>query len=550
VAACVFLLAGCGKEPVTPTVSSVPSGQETVTESKALSDFRAKIVDNTAQLAAAYLGYADIADFNELTDYLKENGFYERYPLLLEMTEEQFLRQEGGEFYLLVPAAKDISLTIYDCAADPDDYTLERGEKLLALESGQPVILQGNLSEIVPNLWAEVSAPGKETLQYIPSLSMMDNTLIPADGVYDCSDYEHLALIWEENLIDELPAFCGFWYGRAEDGDGNLLDLELGLWSDGFVNYSFGSPEGETLGYFEGSWEEADGVLTLNLQGGSVDSDSSTENLNCSFFWNEENHHLSLNHISGDSLLYGAEGVTLEFMFFYPYLLAGQWSATAPGRNWVYDLTLLEDGKCLFTISGFDEGPAIYEGYWSMDDTYTVYLDLSLCSGRHPENPEAEEIYGNYLAVKDDSVLTLSHEYGWILTLDMEEYGYQVFEFQNESSCVSIHSAEELSVNKEDCDWVIIDDTLPLEAAFCTMVPVEDFTLVSLLFSSDGTEFAVTELYHYGTLTPDRPLFVTLTDYGALPAYGVSFTDPDGVSRLFGITLSGNDGTLILTELS
>ena len=93
-----------------------------------------------------------------------------------------------------------------------------------------------------------------------------------------------------------------------------------------------------------------------------------------------------------------------------------------------------------------------------------------------------------------------------------------------------------------------------LEAAFCTMVPVEDFTVVSLFLQESGEDgelyFDVTELFDYGTLTPDRPLSVTLTIYGTMPSYGISFTDPSGIHHLYGVTMSGMDGSLELMEIN
>ena len=57
-------------------------------------------------------------------------------------------------------------------------------------------------------------------------------------------------------------------------------------------------------------------------------------------------------------------------------------------------------------------------------------------------------------------------------------------------------------------------------------------------------------LYAYGALTSENPIVVTLTDYGTVPAYGVSFVDPDGVERFYSIGISGMDGSLELLEFN
>ncbi len=313
-AACVLFLSSCGGEELPPDTSE----QE---KNDVLTEFRAEIEDDSAQIAVAHLGYTEQTDYEEITDYLETKGFFEYYPLLKTMTQEQFVQQEGGELYLVVPVSAETSLTVFECLVDEETWSTVAGEELFSLEAGEPVLLQGNVSEIVPNLWVKAKAEEKIVLEYAPCISMMDGTLSQADGVYDCSDY---------------------------------------------------------------------GLIFAAWNGGAGDID----------------------------------------------------------------------------VSG---------------------------------------------------------------------------------SCVSVHYAADLGIAWDDYDWVIVDDTLPLEAVFCTMVPVEDFTVVSLFWQED--RFEVTELFDYGTLIPEIPLCVILTDYGTIPSYGVSFVDPYGNPRLFGVTVSGMDGSLELTEI-
>ena len=134
----------------------------------------------------------------------------------------------------------------------------------------------------------------------------------------------------------------------------------------------------------------------------------------------------------------------------------------------------------------------------------------------------------------------------------MEGDGYEIFrdDLENASAGpVSVHYEQDIYADLSDCDRVIVDDTLPVDAVFCTMVPVEDFKVVSLLMQDD-LPFEVTDLYEHGTLEPDCPLIVTLTIYGTVPGYGISFIDPDGMYRVCGVTLSGLDGSLELVPLN
>lgn len=554
VIACMLLLTGCGGKTTTPSDSSPK--QEDV-ESEALASFRQEIGDENAVLAVAYLGYVDLTGYEDLTVYLEANGFYEIYPFLSELTDKQFLQQEGEELYLIVPAAKGISLTVFDCSVDEAKSVLARGAELLRLDADEPVILQGNVSEIVPNLWVAAEAGGKELVEYTPSLSGMDGSVVTAAGVYDCTDYGHLLSIWS-GPVDEVPIFCNTWYAQTADGDGLTRSLKLSLWYDGTAEYSYGIPNSDLLESFEGSWTEFDGVLTLDLYGGPVSYDGSplpgeAYSTVCSFEWDYQSRHLYLHHTDNGVLLYGTEGASFDFLPFDSYLLAGTWSASAPVRDWTYDLSLLENGECWFTISESDEELAFYEGWWYMSEDHYVHLDLGLNSGQHPENPEMEAISGTYLAERHDNTMELTFKSGHILTLGMEEHGWDAF-WTVPTSCVSVHYAADLGVAWDEYDWVIVDDTVPVEAIFCTMVPVDDFTVVSLSLqdvSEDGSiDFDATELFDYGTLTPESPLCVILTDYGTIPSYGVSFTDPNGAEKLYGVTVSGVDGSLELVEIN
>ena len=553
VIACMLLLTGCGGKTNVP---SDPSPKQEVVESEALASFRQEIGDETAVLAAAYLGYAELDGYEDLAVYLEANGFYDLYPFLPEMTEAQFVQQEGGEFYLVVPVSADTSLSVFDCAVDETTYELVQGEELLSLEAGQPVILQGNVSEIVSNLWVTAETAGEDPFEYTPCLSLMDGSLAKCDGVYDCSDYDHILSIWSGS-VDEVPVFCNTWYAQAVDGDGLTRAMKLSLWYDGTVEYSYGIPESAVLESFEGSWSESGGVLTLELYGGpggyeGEDAAEFAYDKLCSFEWDYQSRHLTLVHTDGDALLYGAEGAVFDFLPFDSYLLAGTWSATAPVRDWTYDLSLLENGECLFKISEDGRELALYEGWWFMTEEFYLSLDLGLSSGQHPENPEMTYLSGTYLAERVGNTMDLSFISGEILTLGMEEHGWDAFAMLSGESCVSVYYASDLGISWDEYDWVIVDDTVPVEAVFCTMVPVDNFKVVSLFLQGDGSEMAfdVTELFDYGTLTPEMPLCVILTDYGSIPSYGVSFTDPStGTERLFGVSVSGMDGSLELTEI-
>ena len=117
-----------------------------------------------------------------------------------------------------------------------------------------------------------------------------------------------------------------------------------------------------------------------------------------------------------------------------------------------------------------------------------------------------------------------------------------------------IDYAENVLGNYTEYDQFIYDDTEPVtRAVLYTDGVVKDLKFLSL--SNPGVDengmmtFDKTELFSHKYITKDRPMLVTLTFYGDIPTYGVSVTDAVGATICFAITMSGEDGSLILTEI-
>ncbi len=81
---------------------------------------------------------------------------------------------------------------------------------------------------------------------------------------------------------------------------------------------------------------------------------------------------------------------------------------------------------------------------------------------------------------------------------------------------------------------------------------VTDFSFLSLSIKdvdeNGKATFDTESLYKLDTLTEEKPLEVTLTFYGDSPAYGISYKDAQGVTKNYTVTISGEDGSVILTE--
>ena len=100
--------------------------------------------------------------------------------------------------------------------------------------------------------------------------------------------------------------------------------------------------------------------------------------------------------------------------------------------------------------------------------------------------------------------------------------------------------------------YIVDDSEYSTKILFTAEGEVTDFRLLSL-FVNDVDDngkmtFDTESLYELPTLEEDKPLEVTLTFYGDTPAYGISYKDGSGATKNFTVTLSGEDGSVILSE--
>ena len=117
-----------------------------------------------------------------------------------------------------------------------------------------------------------------------------------------------------------------------------------------------------------------------------------------------------------------------------------------------------------------------------------------------------------------------------------------------------IDYAENVLGNYTEYDQFIYDDTEPVPSAVLyTDGVVKDLKFLSLtnpnVDENGRMSFDKTELHSHKYITKDRPILITFTSYGTIPTYGVSVTDAVGDTVSFAITMNGEDGSLLLTEI-
>lgn len=239
-----------------------------------------------------------------------------------------------------------------------------------------------------------------------------------------------------------------------------------------------------------------------------------------------------------------------------PILLLEGWS-----RNRCY---LLEDGT--FYVNG--SGGAMYR-----------ILENLLLDAREPvlitkdyfftkEKDETFEDIGFYHNTTGDWEASVSEEIeeeafwdqfqeyedstGTLEFTPFSAYPYRDEEMEPEVSIRWI-TQEELD-NDETASFVADESQPQVTAAFYVSEPIRNLKVLSLTFEgvdeTDNEVFSTQELHHLGDFEPGNSFAVTLTLYGTIPNYGISYETQEGGTRYYAIGESGMDGSAELISFN
>ncbi|MDI9471567.1 MAG: hypothetical protein GX260_01785 [Tissierellia bacterium] len=282
----------------------------------------------------------------------------------------------------------------------------------------------------------------------------------------------------------------------------------------------------------------------------------------------------SIEDISGDGipeLIIGAISEEKDSLFF---------------GNEMYALFTLVNDRPQFVFEGWSRNSFQYAGegsffHWgSSGAMYTLFGMYSLTA-------DATELIGNdfyFTFEKDESFqeigfyhnttgemnkdvseeLSITDEEFWQIAADfekeiqnMELIPFSMYEYTVEdliSANITLYRAEDKLDAFTSYDEFTADATQPQTGVlFVTDVPIDNFQVLALTLESIDDSgvatFSTETLYTLERLTPKRPFVVNLTFYGPIPSYGISYLDRDGIERVYSIDMSGEDGSLYLTEL-
>lgn len=83
---------------------------------------------------------------------------------------------------------------------------------------------------------------------------------------------------------------------------------------------------------------------------------------------------------------------------------------------------------------------------------------------------------------------------------------------------------------------------------FQAAVPLREFTFIEIVRNDKGMPVKGRALYSVDELKPGSPFVVTWMEWGSMPHRGITFIDENNETRCFFITMSGDDGSILLAE--
>ncbi len=200
-----LILTGCN--------ASVPSGSHTTTvtttataatvqttlspSESALSALRKSAEEADALFSAAFLGGGDTIE--SAMESSKMADTCALYPFVAEIPESRQVAHQGGgwELYCIVPTDPEASVVVSKWVIDEsNNFTGSAGDILYKSKSGEPILIYGNFSDIMPNLNVLVMDKTGTSLQWQPFMSLRDGYMsVPAGtpSVYDFSLYDYPA---------------------------------------------------------------------------------------------------------------------------------------------------------------------------------------------------------------------------------------------------------------------------------------------------------------------------------------------------------------------
>ena len=160
-----------------PVVPDAPD----VTEDDGLASLRLDMEPSAAIAGVFFVGFYDGEPYDQgFYDLLSRSGYMENYSFMGNIPVDRYARTDGMEIYCIVPSDPASSVTVYEWNETETAGTA--GAVLYESASGEPFFVQGNISDIMPNIAIDITDGYGNTLSaYHPRISLNDGSVLLSD---------------------------------------------------------------------------------------------------------------------------------------------------------------------------------------------------------------------------------------------------------------------------------------------------------------------------------------------------------------------------------
>ena len=140
---------------------------------------RSEMSDNGYMCGVAYIGFTDDeTDAETCRDIFSGSVYAQEFGLADIPVENVIDTGIGYELYLIIPEDPDASVTVHEwLLTEENDFAGSKGELYYQSESGAPILVKCNFSDIMPSTVISISDSDGRTLEWSPSMSLKDGSV-------------------------------------------------------------------------------------------------------------------------------------------------------------------------------------------------------------------------------------------------------------------------------------------------------------------------------------------------------------------------------------
>lgn len=256
---CILLtLAACGGNDGNnnPDNNKIPNPSTTNEQQPDCTMLRQAMIETTDIAAVAFLGYNENTSYTNLKSYLNEKNLLENHPFMKEIKKEQFVDTEGDELYCIVPLDPNAEVTVYEWIIDEyNNYEGEIGNVLYHHKTGTPIIVSGNISDMMPNMMIEIIDSNNRKIEYTPHMGLMDGYLAVPETeptIFDFTEYNKVLPPQPFNL--DILSDRKEWEVTFVSTNNELIEANFYFDEDRYMSMSYGTNSTSPEVYYEGNY--------------------------------------------------------------------------------------------------------------------------------------------------------------------------------------------------------------------------------------------------------------------------------------------------------